>query len=115
MAVDDPTDIPKNLFITLGDCIVCVRVSLVSTTPFGGEDRGIPFAGGDPNEGGDQTDPRGRQLARWVDLVEGAVEASVVGAGAASDLSNSWNSSEIRDRRRGRSLEASRPAVTQGG
>ncbi len=64
VAVDDPADIPENLFITLGDFIVNVRVILVSTAPFGGDDRGIPFAGGDANEGGDQTDPMGRQLAR---------------------------------------------------
>ncbi len=62
--------------------------------------------GGGGNEGGDQTDPMGRQLARWVDLAEGAAEDSIVGAGGASDQSGSWNSSEIRDRRRVEELVA---------
>ncbi len=52
LVVEDPADIQENLFLTLGDNIMSVRVVLVSTAPFGGDDREIPFAGGDPNEGG---------------------------------------------------------------
>ncbi len=50
----------------MGDFIVSVPVRIENTATFGGEDRGIPLAGGDPNEGEDQTDPEGRQLARRV-------------------------------------------------
>ncbi len=57
VAVEDAADVPENIFLTLGEVIVSVRVVLVSTTPFGGDDRRISFAGGDPNEGRDQSDP----------------------------------------------------------
>ncbi len=52
--------------ISMGDIIVPVTVQLERTTPFGGDDRGIPFGEGDHNKGGDQTDPLGRQLARRI-------------------------------------------------
>ncbi len=52
VVVEDPTDIPENIFLTVGEYIVSVLVVLVSTAPFGGDDRGVPFADGDPNEGG---------------------------------------------------------------
>nr|CAD1836534.1 unnamed protein product [Ananas comosus var. bracteatus] len=61
VAVEDPVDIPENLSLTIGDLIVSVEVQLESTAPFGGDDRCIPFAGGNPNKGGDQTDPLGQQ------------------------------------------------------
>lgn len=57
---EDPVDIPENLSLTMGDLIVSVEVQLESTAPFGGDDHGIPFAGGNPNKGGDQTDPLGQ-------------------------------------------------------
>lgn len=66
IVVDDPADIPENLAITLGDIIVNVTVIMERTAPFGGDDRGIPFAGGDQNEGGDQTDSLRRRLTRRV-------------------------------------------------
>ncbi len=96
VAVEDPADVPKNLYLTMGDLLVHIPVVLVSTAPFGGDDHGIPFAGGDPNEGGGQTDPLGRQLARWTNLTVGLEDESVSGGRRAS--TDSWNSSEIRDR-----------------
>ncbi len=59
IAVDNLAEIPESLSITLGDLLVSVFVILESTAPFGGDDRGTPFVGGDPNEGGDQSDPLG--------------------------------------------------------
>ncbi len=50
---DDIADIPETLAITLGDVTVSVTVHLESTVPYGGDDRGTPFAGGDHREGGD--------------------------------------------------------------
>ncbi len=88
VVIDDPTNIPKKLFITLGDCIVSIRVSGQHRSFRWGR-QGDSLRGRRPNEGGDQRDQRGRQLARWVDMAEGAAEASVVGAGVACDLSNS--------------------------
>ncbi len=41
VAVEDPADVPENLFLTLGDHLVSIRVVLASTAPFGGDDRGI--------------------------------------------------------------------------
>ncbi len=62
IAVNDLANIPEHLAITLGDVTVTVPIQIDSTVPFGGDDRGIPFANGDASEGGDQTDPRGPSL-----------------------------------------------------
>lgn len=78
-------------------------VHLESTTPFGGDDRGIPFAGDDPNEGGDQTDSLDRRLGRKVDNHGGGAGDSDSKEGDASGQEgqdDTWNSFEIRDRRR---------------
>ncbi len=48
VAVDDLTDIREHLAISLGDVVITVPVRIESTAPFGGEDRGTPFAGGEP-------------------------------------------------------------------
>ncbi len=96
VAVEDPADVPENLYLTMGDLLVHIPIVLVSTASFGGDDRGIPFAGGDPNEGGGQTDPLGRQLARWTNLNVDIEDGSV--SGGRRVTSDSWNSSEIRDR-----------------
>nr|CAD1833963.1 unnamed protein product [Ananas comosus var. bracteatus] len=98
IAVDDPADIPENLAITLGDIIVNVTVIMERTAPFGGDDRGIPLAGGDQNEGGDQTDPLGRRLARRVNLQDGDGTHNNSNEGEDTGHSSTWNSSELRDR-----------------
>ncbi len=99
VAVNDLTDIPEQLDITLGDVTVAVRVILESSAPFGGDDRGIPFSSGDPSEGDDQTDPLGRRIARRVPTLGADIGESSIRAANRSDPS--WDSSEIRDRRRG--------------
>ncbi len=98
VVVEDPADIPENIFLTLGDVIVNVQVLLLSTAPFGGEDRGIPFVGGDLNEGGDQINPMGRQIAKWSNQVGGEADDSVAGAGGDTENNDPWKSSEIMDR-----------------
>ncbi len=100
IAVDDLAEIPESLAITLGDVIVSVSVSLESTAPFGGDDRGTPFVGGDPNEGGDQTDPLGRQLARQEFNFGATGEPSESRDGRRSGDASTWDSSKLRDRRR---------------
>ncbi len=104
IAVDDPSEIPESLSITLGDCIVAVSVILESTAPFGGDDRGTPFVGGDPNEGGDQTDHLGRQLARRVFNTGDAGEGGDSREGVRAGDSSSCNSFEMRDRHRSSAL-----------
>ncbi len=101
VAVDELVDILDNLAISMGDIVVTVPVRLESTAPFGGDDRGVPFVGGGPEEGGDQTDPLGRRLARRIAIREDTEGASDSREGAAIGQDESWNSSEIRDRRRG--------------
>ncbi len=93
-------DIPKALTITLGDICVSAVVHMESSAPFGGDDRGTPFAGGDQREGGDQTDPLGRELARRVPNLQEHFGDSDSRKGANSGQDDTWNSSEIRDRRR---------------
>ncbi len=83
----------------MGDLIISAPVRIMSTAPFGGEDRGTPFVGGDANEGRDQSDPRGMSLTRH--FPRGAVDGGESSReGNRSGDSNTWNSSEIRDRRR---------------
>ncbi len=77
IAVDDLTDIPEHLSISMGDFVVSASVRIESTAPFGGDDRGIPFVEGDVGEGGDQTDPRGR---RWPDVLGPPRRAGKTGA-----------------------------------
>ncbi len=100
VAVDDLAAIPEYLAISMGDHVIHAPVRIESTAPFGGDDRGIPFAGGDADEGGDQTDPQGRQLARRVFNLGLAGGDSDSREGNRSEQSPTWNSSEIRDRRR---------------
>ncbi len=107
VAVNDLADIPEHLEITLGDVIVMVQVILERSAPFGGDDRGVPLAGGDPGEGGDQTDPLGRRIARRVPTLGAEVEECSNRAAIHSDPS--WDSSEIRDCRRASSV-VGRPA-----
>ncbi len=66
VAVDDLADIPESLAILMAEIVVTVAVRLERSSPFGGDDRGTRFVGGDHREGGDQTDPEGRRLARRV-------------------------------------------------
>ncbi len=98
IAVDEIADIPESFSLTMGDITLPVPVRLESTTPFGGEDRGTPFAGGDPNEGADQTDPLGRQLARRVNLLDRGGSGPSSTNGNAVGQGDSWDSSELRDR-----------------
>lgn len=101
IAVEDPSDIPENLAITMGDLTVPVSVVLESSTaPFGGDDRGIPFAGGDPDEGGDQTDPLGRRMARRVTNRGAPLGDRDSRDGVGPGLDDTSVSSEVRDRRR---------------
>ncbi len=100
IAVDDLADIPEHLSISMGDFITSSPVRIESTAPFGGEDCGIPFVGGDAGEGGDQTDPRGITLARRAAAPGDGEEDWDSREGLRSGDSNTWNSSEIRDRRR---------------
>ncbi len=110
VAVDDLADIPEHLAISLGDIVITVPIRIESTAPFGGEDRGIPFGGGDRNEGEDQTDPLGMQLARRVSTLGVAGGDSDSRDGYRSDQGSSWNSSELRDRRRDLESGRKRPA-----
>lgn len=59
IVIEDLADILKILSMTLNDVTVPVTVHLERIAPFSGDDRGIPFAGGYPNEGEDKTDPFG--------------------------------------------------------
>ncbi len=60
VAVDDPADILENLFLTLGEVIVAVRVVLVSTAPLGGGTIGGPLSReGTPTK-------EGTKPTRWV-------------------------------------------------
>ncbi len=100
IAVDDPAEIPEHLSISMGDLIVSTAVRIESTVPFGGEHRGIPFAGGDASECGDQSDPQGRSLARRFPIPGAADGGEDSREGNRSGDNISWNSSEIKDRRR---------------
>ncbi len=100
IAVDTPADIPESLAISLGEIIVTVNVRLESTSPFGGDDHGTPFLGGDRREGGGQTDPLGSSLARRIPVPCGNDAGSDSRAGAEIGPDESWDSSEIHDRRR---------------
>ncbi len=100
IAIDDLTDIPEHLSISMGDLIVFASVRIESTTPFGGDDRGIPFVGGDPSKAGDQTDPHGRSLARRATIPGSNGDEGESRDGLRSWDTNTWNPSEIRDRRR---------------
>ncbi len=118
ITVDDLADIPEHLAITLGDVTVTVLVQIDNTAPFGGDDRGIPFAGGDAGEGGDQTDPLGRRIGRRIPTSElgGSEGPSREGYRDYSDPT--WDSSKIRDRRRAPPLlvgRSGREAVFAGG
>ncbi len=95
IAVDDLSDIPESLVITFGDISITTPVRLESSAPFGGDDRGIPFAGGDEHEGGDQHDPLGRRLARRVATLGVHNGENDSREGAASGEGDTWNSSEI--------------------
>ncbi len=98
IAVDDLADIPDNLALTMGDIIVSVSVRIERTAPFGGDDRGTPFAGGDPGEGEDQTDPLGRPIARRVPTAGASLREVDSRDGLRPGNTDSWNSSEMRDR-----------------
>ncbi len=89
----------------MGDISITVPVRLESSAPFGGDDRGIPFAGGDQQEGGDQTDPLGRRLAtRVADLgIHQGHSDSREGDAPGDD--DSGNYSEIRNWRRSSTTE----------
>ncbi len=100
IAMDELADIPDSLSISMADIVVTVPVRLESSTPFGGDDRSMPFVDGGPEEGGDQTDPSGRGLARRIAVGGVNAGASASREGAATGLDDSWNSFEIRDRRR---------------
>lgn len=69
------------------------------TARFGGDDRCIPFAGGDPNEERESTDPLEHQMARRVSNLGGDVGDRESRDGDASGQGDTWNSSEITDRR----------------
>ncbi len=84
--------------------MVTVAVRLERTAPFGGDDRGTPFIGGDPHEGGDQSDPQGLRLARRI-AQGAAVGSSDTREGDAVGPDESRNFSEIRHR--GRATQAS--------
>ncbi len=88
------------LQITLGDIVLLVNVQIERIAPFGGDDISIPFAGGDPNEGGDQTNPLGRRLAKRVNLQDGGANNTDSTEGHDTGNSDTWNSSELRDRYR---------------
>ncbi len=96
VAVDDLSDIPESLAISLGDLVVTVSVRLEGSSSFGGDDRGTPFLGGDHQEGGDQTDPLGPRLARRIPAC--GIDASR--DGAAVGLDESESSSRTRGQRR---------------
>ncbi len=100
VAVDAVVDIPEFLSVSMGDFTVTVPIRIEGTAPFGGEDHGIPLAGGGPDEGADQTDPAGRPLARRISFSEEAGGDSDSRDGCRSGESATWNSSELRDRRR---------------
>ncbi len=100
VAVDDLADIPEHLTISLGDVVLTVPVRIESTAPFCGDDRGTPFVGGDSSEGGDQTDPQGSRLTRRVSLVGQGRASSASRDATQAGPDDTWNSSEIRDRRR---------------
>ncbi len=100
LAVDDLADIPDNLDITLGDVTVSMHVQIESSAHFGGDDRGSTFVGGNPSEGGVQTDPLGRRIARRLPIfaADGGDSSSREVNRAGHDPT--WDSSDIRDRRR---------------
>ncbi len=100
IAVDALADVPEHLSVLMGDFVVSVPVRIESTAPFGGEDHGIPLAGGGPHEGADQTDPAERQLARRISFSGEDRGDSDSREGCRSRDSGTWNSSELRDRRR---------------
>lgn len=88
----------------MGNLVLNIIVQLESSAPFGGDDRGITLAGGDPNEGGDQTDPLGRRIVRKVDNrgrgLGGNDSRERNAFGHDGDEDETWNFSKIRDRRR---------------
>ncbi len=100
IAVDAIVDIPEFLSVSMGDYTVTVPIRIEGTAPFGGDDHGIPLAGGGSDEGADQTDPAGRPLARRIAFSEEAGGDSDSRDGCRSGESATWNSSELRDRRR---------------
>ncbi len=115
VAVLDLADIPEHLTISLGDVVVTVPVRIENTAQFGGNDHGIPFVGGGPSEGGDQTDPQGSRLARRIALVELRGASSDSREGARTGESDTWNSEELRDRRRsvqGTPAQGAMPSLT---
>ncbi len=97
VGVDDLADVPESLAISLGEIVVTVPVRLERSSPFEGDDRGTPFVGGDHREGGDQTDPLGRSLARRIP-VRG--EGSDSRVGVVARLEESAGSSGTQGRRR---------------
>ncbi len=104
VAVDDASDIPESLAISLGDIVVTVPVRLERTAPFGGDDHGTPFLGGDHQEGGDQTDPLGNGLARRIPTRGSASrEAVAIGPDEARSFTR------IHHRRRANGGPARRP------
>ncbi len=112
VAVDALSDIPDYLSVSMGDYVVSVPIRIEGTGPFGGEDHGIPLAGGGPREGADQTDPAGRLLARRISFSEEASGDSDSREGCRSGASATWNSSELRDRRRDAAgVDATQPLV----
>lgn len=99
IAVDDLADIPESMLLTLGDITITVTIRLERSAPFGGDDRGTPFVGGDQIEGGDQTDPLGRRLARRVNTQGMDPRGNSSTEGDATGHGDTWNATELRDRR----------------
>nr|CAD1837083.1 unnamed protein product [Ananas comosus var. bracteatus] len=94
ISVNFLSDIPENLEITVGDYSLSVLIQLERWGRRDFVDPGIP-----PNERTDQNDPRQRDHEVPRRSV-GSVRGRRSSAGGSSSSDASWNSSEIRDRRR---------------
>nr|CAD1832813.1 unnamed protein product [Ananas comosus var. bracteatus] len=84
ITIDDIAKIPENLAITMGDIVVNVIVQLESSAFLGGDECDIPFAGGDTNESGEQTDLLGHRIAHSVNNLSKGVGDSDLRKGYVS-------------------------------
>nr|CAD1830315.1 unnamed protein product [Ananas comosus var. bracteatus] len=94
VSVDYLSDIPENLEITVGDSSLSVLIQLER---WGRRDAAAP--GNPPNDQTDQHDPLQRPPVA-PRRSEGSIRGRRSSAGGSSSSDASWNSSEIRDRRR---------------
>nr|CAD1842547.1 unnamed protein product [Ananas comosus var. bracteatus] len=94
VSVDYLSDIPENLEITVGDSSLSVLIQLER---WGRRDAVAP--GNPPNDQTDQHDPLQRPPVA-PRRSEGSIRGRRSSAGGSSTSDASWNSSEIRDRRR---------------